>query len=201
MLLSFSTRKCRKLTWNLTRNLILNNLHVWEGFDFFQSSYEDPVSMDYPFTGTVNHSFKGNFQWGVQSFHGLLWFNLSSSFDWSRKLAFISQSVVQNLDHWRRCCSYLPQVQITYLFLFDLYRVHNASLWYLSSFWFAIAITEVSISRRSAQMCSITFIGFVVFCTVYCSNPYNILLLASCTVVRSWCGEQQRGRAGCCTSS
>ena len=118
MLLSFSTRKCRKLTWNLTRNLILNNLHVWEGFDFFQSSYEDPVSMDYPFTETVNHSFKGNFQWGVQSFHGLLWFNLSSSFDWSRKLAFISQSVVQNLDHWRRCCSYLPQVQITYLFLF-----------------------------------------------------------------------------------
>ena len=86
-------------------------------------------------------------------------------------------------------------------FCFDLYRVHNASLWYLSSFWFAIAITEVSVSRRSAQMCSIIFIGFVVFCSVYCSNPYDILLLASCTVVRSWCSEQQRGRAGCCTSS
>ena len=57
------------------------------------------------------------------------------------------------------------------------------------------------VSRRSAQMCSIIFIGFVVFCTVYCSNPYNILVLASCTVVRSWCSEQQRGRAGCCTSS
>lgn len=163
MLLSFSTRKCRKLTWNLTRNLILNNLHVWEGFDFFQSSYEDPVSMDYPFTGTVNHSFKGNFQWGVQSFHGLLWFNLSSSFNWSRKLAFISQPVVQNLDHWRRCCSYLPQVQITYLFLFWFVSSSQCFLVIFVFVLVAIAITEVSVSRRSAQMCSIIFIGFVVF--------------------------------------
>ena len=157
--------------------------------------------MDYPFTGTVNHSFKGNFQWGVQSFHGLQWFNLSSSFDWSIKLAFISQSVVQNLDHWRRCCSYLPQVQITYLFLFWFVSSSQCFLVIFVFVLVAIAITEVSVSRRSAQICSIIFIGFVVFCTVYCSNPYNILLLASCTVVRSWCSEQQRGRAGCCTSS
>ena len=156
--------------------------------------------MDYPFTGTVNHSFKGNFQWGVQSFHGLQWFNLSSSFDWSRKLAFISQPVVQNWDHWRRYRSYLPQVQIKHLFLF---RFISSSQCFLVIFVFVLVCycDNWSFSFTTISPNVLYHFGFVVFLTVYCSNPYNILLFASCTVVRSWCSEQQRGRAGCCPSS
>ena len=87
---------------------------------------------------------------------------------------FISQPVVQNLDDWRLCRSYLPQVQTTHLFLF---RFVSSSQCFLVIFVFVLVCycDNWSFSfKRSAQICSIIFIGFVVFCIVYCSNPYII---------------------------